>query len=211
MDTPVAIVTGANSGIGLAVCVALARASHAVYAAMRPTASADALLSAATDAGVPPPGAVHVVRMDVGDDASVAAATGRVLAATRDRVDVAVANAGYGARVTIEGVPLSDYAGMMNVNFFGAARLVRAVVPSMRRRGAGRVLGASSVVGVVGFPFMGAYAASKFAMEGFWECCYAEYKAAGVHFILVRLGGGGGNSSVAPAGSACGSCTSLVH
>lgn len=189
-NAPVAIVTGANSGIGLAVCVALARAGYTVYGGMRATASAAELLAAAAAAAVDPPGAVHVVRMDVGNDRSVATAVAAVLAATGDRVDVAVANAGYGKRVTVEGVPLSDYQSMMNVNFFGALRLVQACVPSMRRRRSGRVLGVSSVIGLVAFPFFGAYAASKFAMEGLWESSHAEYKALGVHFILVRVAGG---------------------
>eukprot|EP00170_Pyropia_yezoensis_P008639 contig_36531_g8670 len=126
--------------------------------------------------------------MDVGNDRSVATAVAAVLAATGDRVDVAVANAGYGKRVTVEGVPLSDYQSMMNVNFFGALRLVQACVPSMRRRRSGRVLGVSSVIGLVAFPFFGAYAASKFAMEGLWESSHAEYKALGVHFILMEPG-----------------------
>lgn len=193
-DTPVAIVSGANSGIGLAVCVALTRSGHTVYGGMRPTASADALLaaSAAAAAAAAPgdrPGTIHVLRMDVGDDDSVASAIAAVLVVTGDRVDVAVANAGFTERLTVEDAPVRDYASMMNVNFLGAVRLVKACVPSMRRRRAGRILGVSSVAGLVGIPFFSAYCASKFAMEGFWECCHAEYKALGVHFVLVRYGG----------------------
>jgi len=187
MTSPaIAIVTGANSGIGLAVSVALARAGFHVYAGMRDGACADALL--ATPA---PPGAIHVTRMDVGDDDSVATAVASVLASTGGRVDVAVANAGYGTVVSVEEASLADYAAIMDVNFMGALRLVKAVLPAMRARGAGRILGTSSVGGVVGFPFGSPYAASKFAMEGFWESCHAEYKAAGVHFAIVRAPCGG--------------------
>ncbi|GAB0489751.1 hypothetical protein MMPV_000976 [Pyropia vietnamensis] len=185
-DTPVAIVTGANSGIGLAVCVALAHEGHTVYGGMRVTASADALLAAA--GSVKPPGAIHVVRMDVGNDDSVATAVAGILAATGDRVDVAVANAGYGERASVEAVPMSAYTDTMNVNFFGALRLVQACVPSMRRRRAGRMLGVSSVMGLVGLPFMSSYTASKSAMEGFWESAHSEYKSLGIHFILVEPG-----------------------
>jgi len=177
----IAIVTGANSGIGLAVSVALARAGFHVYAGMRAGASAAALLAAPA-----PAGGVHVLRMDVGVDDSVAAAVASVLAATGGRVDVAVANAGYGTIVSVEEASLADHAAVMNVNYFGALRLVKAVLPAMRARGAGRIIGSSSIGGVVGFPFGSPYAASKFAMEGFWESCHAEYKAAGVHFALVR-------------------------
>ena len=88
--------------------------------------------------------------------------------------------------MSAEEASLADYAAIMDVNFMGALRLVKAVLPAMRARGAGRILGTSSVGGVVGFPFGSPYAASKFAMEGFWESCHAEYKAAGVHFALVR-------------------------
>jgi len=187
MDPPVAIVTGANSGIGLAVTVALARAGHVVHAAMRDAAAPDELLAAVASAPLPAAAAVHVLRMDVGSDASVASAVASVLAATGDRVDVAVANAGYGAIMNVEDATVEDVSSCMNVNFFGALRLVKAVVPAMRRRRAGRVIGVSSIAGLIGLPFYGPYAASKFAMEGFWECCAAEYKSLGVHFIVVRL------------------------
>jgi len=179
-SSPVAIVTGANSGIGLAVSVALAGAGFQVHAGMRDGASLDALLTAAA-----PPDAIHALRMDVGDDDSVASAVASVLAATGGRVDVAVANAGYGTLVSVE-ASLADHAAVMNVNYFGALRLVKAVLPAMRARGAGRIIGSSSVGGVVGFPFGSPYAASKFAMEGLWESCFGEYKHAGIHFSLVR-------------------------
>jgi len=187
MDPPIAIVTGANSGIGLAVTVALARAGHVVHAGMRDAAAPDELLAAVASAPLPAAAAVHVLRMDVGSDASVASAVASVLAATGDRVDVAVACAGYGVIMNVEDATVEDVSSCMNVNFFGALRVVKAVVPAMRRRGAGRVIGVSSVAGLIGLPFYGPYAASKFAMEGFWECCAAEYKALGVHFIVVRL------------------------
>jgi len=177
----IAIVTGANSGIGLAVSVALAGAGFQVHAGMRDGASPDALLAAAAS-----PDAIHVVRMDVGDDDSVASAVASVLVATDGRVDVAVANAGYGTIVSVEEASLADHAAVMNVNYFGALRLVKAVLPAMRARGAGRIIGSSSLGGVVGFPFGSPYAASKFAMEGLWESCFGEYKDAGIHFSLVR-------------------------
>ena len=186
MDAPVAITTGANSGIGLAVSVALARAGHVVYAAMRDAASPEELLAAVASAPLPAAAAVHVLRMDVGNDDSVALAVASVLAATGDRVDVAVASAGYGVVMNVEDATVEDVSSCMNVNFYGAVRLVKAVVPAMRRRRAGRIFGVSSIAGLVGIPFFGPYSASKFAMEGFWECCAAEYKPLGVHFILVR-------------------------
>ncbi|KAK1866462.1 hypothetical protein I4F81_008980 [Pyropia yezoensis] len=200
---PVAIVSGANSGIGLAACVALASAGHIVYAGMRAGASADALLAAVaaaagpatnadgtTDAGLSSPsvGAVHVLRMDVGADASVTAAVASVLAATADRVDVVVANAGYGAIANVEDASVADFEAILNVNFLGALRLVKAALPSMRRRRSGRVVGISSVVGLLGWPFYGPYSASKFAMEGLWESCFSEYKGLDVHFVLVEPG-----------------------
>ena len=135
---------------------------------------------------LPAAAAVHVLRMDVGNDDSVALAVASVLAATGDRVDVAVASAGYGVVMNVEDATVEDVSSCMNVNFYGAVRLVKAVVPAMRRRRAGRIFGVSSIAGLVGIPFFGPYSASKFAMEGFWECCAAEYKPLGVHFILVR-------------------------
>eukprot|EP00168_Porphyra_purpurea_P002727 TRINITY_DN1316_c0_g1_i3.p2 TRINITY_DN1316_c0_g1~~TRINITY_DN1316_c0_g1_i3.p2 ORF type:complete len:340 (+),score=97.81 TRINITY_DN1316_c0_g1_i3:118-1020(+) len=187
-DAPIAIVTGANSGIGLAVTVALARSGHTVYAGMRDAASPDDLLAAAAADAASSAGDIHILRMDVGDTESVNTAVASVLAATDDRIDVAVANAGYGVAVNVEVATVAECEAVMNVNYTGALRLVKAVVPSMRRRGAGRMVGVSSLAGLVGFPFCAPYAASKFAMEGLWESCSAEYKSLGVHFSLVEPG-----------------------
>lgn len=154
-------VTGANSGIGLAECVALSRGGHTVYAGIRHTASADVLL-AATAALSDRLLTIHVVRMDMGDDGSVAAAVAVVLAATGDGVDVAVANAGYNERLAVEDAAVRVYAAMMNVKFLGALRLVQACVPSMRRRRAGWVLGVSNVARLMRVPLFGAFSASKF-------------------------------------------------
>lgn len=145
----------------------------------------------AHSAGLRDPRGARPLAASVCDNHSVATAVAAILAATGDRVDVAVANAGYAARTTVEGVPVGDYAAMMDVNFFGALRLVKAVVPSMRRRRAGRVLGVSSVSDLVGSPFFGAYAASKFAIEGCWESAHAEFKSLGVHLYWCVWGGEG--------------------
>lgn len=155
---------------------------------IRETASADAL-AAAAPVTVDVAGAIHLARMDVGDDASVSAAVAGVLATTGGRVNVAVAVTSNGGRTTIEGVVLSDYVAVVIVNFFGGLRLIQAVAPSVRRGGAGRMLGVSSVTVLIGFPFFGAYVASKSSMDGSWESNYAEHEALGVHFIVERLEG----------------------
>lgn len=177
-------------------------APPAAATAAEPPPSAAAAAAVAT-----PAGAVHVLRMDVGDDDSVATAVAAVLAVTAGRVDVVVANAGYGTLAATEDAAVADFARVMNVNYFGALRLVKAALPAMRRRRAGRVVGVSSVAGVLGIPFYAPYCASKFAMEGLWESCYAEYQRLGVHFVIVRWGGSQGGSQ---GGAVCrGRCCSF--
>eukprot|EP00168_Porphyra_purpurea_P002728 TRINITY_DN1316_c0_g1_i4.p2 TRINITY_DN1316_c0_g1~~TRINITY_DN1316_c0_g1_i4.p2 ORF type:complete len:341 (+),score=99.34 TRINITY_DN1316_c0_g1_i4:118-1023(+) len=188
-DAPIAIVTGANSGIGLAVTVALARSGHTVYAGMRDAASPDDLLAAAAADAASSAGDIHILRMDVGDTESVNTAVASVLAATDDRIDVAVANAGYGVAVNVEVATVAECEAVMNVNYDGSTfGVVKAVVAVDASAGAGRMVGVSSLAGLVGFPFCAPYAASKFAMEGLWESCSAEYKSLGVHFSLVEPG-----------------------
>ena len=170
----VALVTGVSSGIGEATARALAAEGFRVFGTVR---SAD---------GIVPDGVEHVA-MDVRDEASVAAAVTFILSRA-GRIDALVNNAGATILGAIEETDTAQAQALFDVNFFGAARVTRAVLPTMRAQRAGRVVFVGSVVGFVPAPFMGFYAASKHALEGYSESLDHEVRALGIRSVLVEPG-----------------------
>ena len=150
---PVAIVTGAATGIGAAIAHALQAAGHRVFGTYRkppPT---------------PTPG-VEYVACDVTNDLAVDAAVREVLAKA-GRIDLLVNNAGVGLTGAAEESSLEQAKFLFDVNLFGVIRMTKAVLPSMRRQGTGRIVNISSVLGLIPSPFSALYASSKHALEGY--------------------------------------------
>lgn len=177
------LVTGASSGLGIAVAVMAARAGHRVIATMRNLDKRAALDAAAEGLDL------AVMALNVQDTASVEACVARVMAQFGG-IDVLIANAGIGFVRTTEQATEADIAGLMDVNFMGVVRCVKAVLPHMRAARAGHVIAISSVGGLVGQPFNEVYCASKFAVEGYIESL-ASYvgPAFGIGFTVVEPGG----------------------
>ncbi|MFT7058833.1 MAG: NAD(P)-dependent dehydrogenase (short-subunit alcohol dehydrogenase family) [Pseudorhodobacter sp.] len=181
--TKTLIVTGANTGLGLSIAIAAAQAGFKTYATMRNLDKRTALQTQAAVAGV------TTLQLDVEDTASVQACVAEVMA--RDgHIDAFVANAGMGFARATEQTTEAEIAKVMDVNFMGLVRCVKAVLPHMRAARSGRILAVSSVGGLVGQPFNEVYCASKFAMEGYMESL-ASYvgPAFGLHFSLLEPGG----------------------
>jgi len=174
MTKQVALVTGISSGIGRITAVSLAEAGFRVFGTLR---SRDQ---------VPPPG-VEAVQLDVRDEASVRAAVEGVIARA-GRIDVLVNNAGSALLGAIEETALTEAQALFDVNFFGAVRVTRAVLPHMRARGSGRIIIVSSVVGFLPAPYMGFYGASKHALEGYAESLDHETRGFGIRVVLVEPG-----------------------
>ena len=183
MPTPKkAVVAGACSGIGLETCRQFAERGYLVAAgALDPGAAA--LRQAAESA----PGNLHIVPMDVTDDASVANAFAWIFDEF-ERVDVLVNSAGAGCIGALEECSLAEFEHTMAVNFFGVVRTTRAVLPHMREAGSGRLIAVSSLGGLLGQPFQDAYCASKFALEGLYESLRPLAARFGVHASLVEPG-----------------------
>jgi NAD(P)-dependent dehydrogenase (short-subunit alcohol dehydrogenase family) len=173
--TKVCLVTGASSGIGYAAAAALLERGHTVYAAARrlePMAG----LSAAGG---------HVVQMDVTDESSVRAGTERVLA-EQGRIDGLVAAAGYLHMGMIENVGIDAAQHQFDVNVFGVARAVKAVLPSMRAQGGGSIVVVSSALGKFSAPGMAWYPASKHALEAFCDSLRLEVKRFDVKVAMIE-------------------------
>lgn len=185
MADKTALVTGASSGFGLRISIALALRGYRVMAAMRDLGRGDELLREAERAGVA--SRLDPVRLDVTDAESIEAAMAHA-ARRYGRLDVLVNNAGFAVGGFAEEVPMDDWRAQMETNFFGVVAMCRAAIPLMRKQGGGTIIQLSSVSGRIAFPGYGAYAASKFAVEGFSESLRHELAPHGIRVVLVEPG-----------------------
>jgi NAD(P)-dependent dehydrogenase (short-subunit alcohol dehydrogenase family) len=182
-DRPVSVVTGANSGIGRATAIHLARQGHRVAGTVRSIAKADKLQTMASDAGV----SVELFELDVADDDSVREGFAELLAAT-GRVDHLINNAGIGGNAVAEECPPQMYLDVMNVNLCGAVRCLQAVLPQMRERGSGTIVNISSVAGRIAAIAQSPYVASKWAFEGLSEGLAQELAPFGIRVVIIEPG-----------------------
>jgi NAD(P)-dependent dehydrogenase (short-subunit alcohol dehydrogenase family) len=177
-----AVVTGARQGIGREIALSLARAGHAVVATMRRTDGCD-LADMARRENL----SIVMAELDVDDDASVSRFFAASAAAS-EPIDILINNAGILSINTIEDETIATLQAIMNTNFFGAVRCMKAVVPEMRARGSGLIINISSISGRMA-PFgQGAYAASKHALEAASEVLAQELAPFGVRVALVEPG-----------------------
>jgi short-subunit dehydrogenase len=167
-----AIVTGASSGIGKATAAALAQAGFTVFGTSR---------RAVTDG----PRHVTMLTCDVTSDDSVRALVADVLART-GRIDLLVNNAGLGLFGGAEESSIEQAKSLFEVNFFGLVRMTNAVLPSMRKRGAGQIVNISSVLGFIPAPYSAFYGATKHAVEGYSESLDHETRAFNVRVTLIE-------------------------
>ena len=185
MDKAV-LVTGANSGIGLATCVRLARDGWRVIGSTRSAEKAEALHAAGREAGV----TLESVLLEVDDPDSIASAFDEVAILTKgEGLHAVVNNAGYTQFGAVEDVGWRDAAAQLATNVLGPIEVARAAMPAMRKRGDGRIVNVSSVGGrVSALPFNGWYHASKFALEAVSDVLRIEVGNAGIKVILIEPG-----------------------
>lgn len=180
---PVTVVTGANSGIGRATAVHLARSGHTVYGTVRSVDKAAKLRTMADDAGV----TVELAELDVADDESVRRGFADIFE-RGGRVDNLVNNAGVGGNGVVEESTPELYLDVMNVNLCGAVRCLAQVLPGMRERGAGCVVNITSITGRVAAIAQQPYVASKWAFEGMSEGLAQELAPFGIRVAIVEPG-----------------------
>ena len=179
------VVTGANSGIGLATALELAAAGYDVTGTVRSPEKADVLTAAADERGV----AVTAAVLDVSDPDSCE----RGFAEIEARTDVwaVVNNAGFAQAGAIEDVTDEEARHQLEVNLVAPARVARLVLPGMRERGGGRIVNVSSVAGRMSIPLMGWYCASKHGLEAMTDALRIEAAPDGIAVCLVEPGGFG--------------------
>ena len=180
----VAVVTGANSGIGRATAIHLAAQGYDVYGTVRDRTRATKLAAMSAERDVE----VKLVELDVADDGSVRRGFDEILGHTEGRVDVLVNNAGVAGNGTVEDTEPDHYLDAMNVNLCGPVRCCQAVLPRMRERGSGAIVNVSSVTGRVAALAQSPYVTSKWALEGLSEGLAQEVAPFGIRVVIVEPG-----------------------
>jgi NAD(P)-dependent dehydrogenase (short-subunit alcohol dehydrogenase family) len=178
----VAVVTGASSGIGLATTRALAAAGWNVIATARRPETAGSLRGIADELS-----GVELRTLDVTSDEPVDSCIGSI-PTDLGGIDLLVNNAGAGHRGTLEQLTMDELSQSMALNFFGVARVTKAVLPAMRAARTGRVITVTSLNGVVALPFSDAYNAAKFAVEGLMESLAPVMREFGVYISVLEPG-----------------------
>ena len=173
----VALVTGCSSGIGEATAIALAARGFRVYASGRTLAGVEHLRGP----GIAP------VEIDVADDVSIQRGVARVFN-TAGRIDLLVNNAGIALFGAIEDLDRATLRRQFEVNVSGAMAMCRAVLPTMRRQRGGCIVNVSSVAGRFSVPLLGAYCASKFALEALSDSLRGEVRPFGIRVVIVEPG-----------------------
>jgi NAD(P)-dependent dehydrogenase (short-subunit alcohol dehydrogenase family) len=173
MDSKVALVTGASSGIGEATAERLAEGGYQVFGTSRRAAPAGERT-------------FEMLTLDVTHDQSVEAAVREVIRRA-GRIDVLVNNAGFGvAPAGAEESSIEQAQSIFDTNFFGIVRMTRAVVPQMRRQGRGRIINIGSVLGFLPMPYGALYAATKHAIEGYSESLDHELRTWGIRVSVIE-------------------------
>ncbi|SAL30925.1 oxidoreductase [Caballeronia concitans] len=179
-ESPVWFITGCSTGFGRELAAAvIERGWRAVVAARNPDSVTDLVERA--------DGRAIAVRLDVTRPDEIAAAMSDAREAF-GHVDVLVNNAGFGYLAAVEEGEDDEVRAMFEANFFGAAAMIRAVLPGMRERRSGHIVNITSVGGLVGNPGSGYYAATKFALEGLGEALARETEALGIKVTAVEPG-----------------------
>ena len=173
LNTKIALVTGASSGIGEATAERLARAGYKVYGTSRRSAPSGRR-------------SFEMLSLDVTSDQSVDAAVSEVLR-REGRIGLLVNNAGFGvAPAGAEESSMDQVRAIFDTNFFGIVRMTRAVVPHMRRQGSGRIINIGSVLGFLPMPYAALYAATKHAVEGYSESLDHELRTRGIRVSVIE-------------------------
>ena len=177
------IITGASSGIGMAAAIHLARKGFPTLAASRSLPRLDLLMETADSEGLP----VTPYELDPNDSDSVND-TVALMEEEHGTIFGLVNNAGYGLRGCMEDLSIQELRDQFETNLFGALRVSQAVLPGMRKAGAGRIVDVGSVLGQLVAPDMGAYSASKHALKAMNAAMRMETAKFGVKVVLVEPG-----------------------
>jgi NAD(P)-dependent dehydrogenase (short-subunit alcohol dehydrogenase family) len=171
------LITGCSSGIGLASAREMKARGWRVFATARKPEDIERLRDEL---------AVESLYLDYAEPASIAAAAGEVLAATKGRITALFNNVAYGQPGAVEDLRPEVLRAQFEANVFGWHDLTTRMIPAMRAQGEGRIVFCSSVLGLIAAPYRGAYCASKFAIEALADSLRIELAPSGIKVILIE-------------------------
>ncbi len=172
------LITGCSSGIGLCVAQGLRARGYRVFATARKAEDVERLDALGLES----------LPLDLADSASIDAALTEILQRTNGRLDALFNNGAYGQPGAVEDLRRDVLRTQFETNLFGTHELTCRVIAVMRRQGHGRIVTNSSILGMISLPFRGAYAATKFALEGLTDTLRLELYGSGIHISLIEPG-----------------------
>lgn len=179
----VVIITGCSSGIGFATALEFARHDYVVYATMRDLSKKASLQEIAKSQNL----SLRILALDVTDQNSIDEVISKI-ETEEGRIDLLINNAGYGLFGSLEDTSIEEMKEQFETDYFGAVRMIKKVLPLMRKTHSGKIINLSSLVGLVGFPFCSSYVATKFALEGLVESLRFELRKLGIQLSLIEPG-----------------------
>jgi NAD(P)-dependent dehydrogenase (short-subunit alcohol dehydrogenase family) len=172
------LITGCSSGIGLAAAQTLIKRGYRVFATVRKEADVQKLQALGLESLV----------LDVTDSASIRSALNEILQRTGGTLFALFNNSGYVQAGAVEDLSRDSMRAQFETNVFGPMELITQVLPVMRQQGYGRIIQNSSMLGVVTRPYVGAYCASKFALDGFTYSLRQELRHSAIHIAIIAPG-----------------------
>jgi NAD(P)-dependent dehydrogenase (short-subunit alcohol dehydrogenase family) len=190
LQEKVAVVTGSSTGIGYETALTLTRNGFYTYATMHKLEgeSEQKIANITKSENLP----LQVIQLDVNNDKSVIDAINRIVK-EKGRIDVTVNNAGYALIGAFEETSMDEITAQFETNFFGAIRVMQAVIPIMRKQRSGRIVNITSMGGRIAIPLDSIYHGTKFALEGLSESLQYELEPFGIKIILIEPGAVGSN------------------
>lgn len=177
------LITGTSKGIGLETALKFGREGYKVFATMRNPEKASAFKQSIKSESLD----VIILKMDVDSDTSVKQCIDDIIQ-KYGTIDILVNNAGIERHGSIEEMPLNDFQAIMNTNYLGVLRTTKALLPQMRQNKSGCIINVASVAGHISSSPLGAYAASKFALEAISEALAQEVKPFNVKVAIIEPG-----------------------
>jgi NAD(P)-dependent dehydrogenase (short-subunit alcohol dehydrogenase family) len=178
MQNKTVLITGCSSGIGRAAALGLRERGWQVFATARKEKDVKELENLGFRS--------HL--LDILDSQSIQEAVDWLLEETGGRLDALVNNAGYGQRGAVEDLSRQILRRQFEVNVFGLQELTNRLIPVFRRQGRGRIVNISSIAGRISLPYMGAYSASKYALEALSDALRNEVRRDGIRVSLIEPG-----------------------
>lgn len=169
----VIFITGISSGLGLAIAKKTAGKDFVVYGSVRKETEHI--------------NGINYINMDITNGQMIKNAVNEIIK-KEGRIDILINNAGYGVAGPLEFTGYEDAEQQMNVNFLGTFKVIKEVLPFMRKQNDGLIICISSIGGLIGLPFQGLYSASKFAIEGFCQSLRLELKPHNIDVVVINPG-----------------------